>query len=197
MGRLVRRPAASVGRARRIDGGVALLDISDLPVFIDHESRAIRHAGVLDEHAVGGRRFAFREIAQERDRDVVLGRELALRRRIIGADSKNLRAAILEFSDTSLVRQKFLRSTTGERRGIEREHYRVLASKIRELDPAPLSRWQVEIGGGVAHLQSRLRRRNSLSKQARRGEQSERDRNGDGTRHDMARWRCGGWRRRA
>jgi hypothetical protein len=74
----VRRAAARLGGADRVDRRAALLDVRNFAVGVDHECRAVCDAGFLVQHPIGGRGFAFGEIAQKRNGDIVLLRELSL-----------------------------------------------------------------------------------------------------------------------
>src|SRR5215467_1399146 len=129
----MRGPAASRLCPRRVDCCIALLDVDDLSFLVHDEGRAIRHTGCLNEYAVRFRYRAIFEIAQHRYLDFILGCELPLGKGVVGTDSKNLSVGCVEFSDTSLVRRKFLRSTTGKCGRIEREDNDVLAAKIAQL----------------------------------------------------------------
>ena len=148
----MRRPATGVSGAGRIDGGVALLDVGDFALGIDHECCAVGDPGVLDQHSIRGGHFPFREIAQERNGEIVLLRELPLRRNIVGADAEYLGPGPFKFSDTSLVSLKFLGSTTGERRREECQHDGALALEVGELDAPALSGRQIEIRRLVSYL---------------------------------------------
>lgn len=126
----MRRPATGIIGADRVDRRVALFNVCNLAVLVDHKRRAIRDPRFLIQHPISGSCFPFGKIAQERNRDVVLGRELPLRGNVIGADAEDLRARRFEFSDTSLVRFEFRRSTTGKRCREERQHYCVFAFEV-------------------------------------------------------------------
>ena len=128
--RFVRRPAAGIIGADRVDRRVALFNVRNLALLVDHKRRTIRHPGLLVQHPISGRCFPFGKIAEERNRDVVLGRELPLRGNVIGADAEDLCARRFKFSDTSLVRFEFRRSTTGKRCREERQHYCVFALEV-------------------------------------------------------------------
>ena len=70
-------------------------------------------------------------VAQHRELSFQLGFFPVLQcRSKIGADCEDLHIHSIEFSDTSLVRQHFLRSTTGERSGEERQNNRILSLQI-------------------------------------------------------------------
>ena len=74
----VRRAAARLGGADRVDRRAALLDVRNFAVRVDHECRAVRDAGFLVQHSVSGRGFSFCKIAQKWNGDIVLLGELSL-----------------------------------------------------------------------------------------------------------------------
>jgi len=152
LSRFVRRPAARFGGADWVDRRFALFDVGNFAPGVDHECRAVRDTGLLVQHSIGCRDFPFCKIAQERNGDIVFLSELPLRGNVVGADAEDLRALRLEFGDTSLVRLKFLGSTTRERRRKERQHDGVLAFEIGELNAIALGRRQVKLRRGVSHL---------------------------------------------
>jgi len=112
-----------------VDSGVALLDIDNLPFFVDHERGAIRHSG-FHQHSVVLADFAFGEIAEKRDLNVVLGGEFFLGRGVICTDTKDFRLTCFKFGDTSLVCREFLGSTTCESGGEESQDHVVLAAEV-------------------------------------------------------------------
>jgi len=169
----MRRPAAGLVGARRIDRAVPLFDVGDFPFLVDHEGRAVRYAGILIEHAIRSGGLAFGKIAQKRHGNVVFSREFALRRGIIGANSKNFDVVIVEFCNTSLVCQEFLRSATGERGGVKRQDDRVFATEIRQLHLSALGGVQVEIGRHVTDLQVSFRRLDGLPVRSGRNQHAE------------------------
>ena len=171
--RFVGGAAAGFCRSGGIDSAVALLDVGDLAVFVDHESGAIRHSGLFDQNAIRLRHSAIHEIAEEWDGDVVLGRELALRRGVVGADPEDLGSGLFKFCDTSLVRGEFLRSATGESGRIERQNDDVFAAEVGELDAPALRGRQGEIGSFVADLKLGFGRLHGLREERGSGEHSQ------------------------
>lgn len=152
LSRLVRRPAARVGGSDRVDRRIALFDVGDFALGVDHKRRAVRHPGLLNQHTIRGRDFPFSKIAQERNGDIVLLSELSLRGDVVGADAEDLCPRRVKFGDTSLVRLKFLGSTTGKRRWEERQHDGVFAFEVGKLDPAALGGRQVNLGRSVTYV---------------------------------------------
>jgi len=110
----VGQPAAGQICPSRVNGAIALLDVDNFPLLIDYESRTIRHSDLGDQNTIGHSHLAFGEIAEQGEGGVHFGGELLLGLGIVGTNSKNLCFVAFKFSDTSLVCQHFLGSTTGE-----------------------------------------------------------------------------------
>ena len=164
-------PATRRFRAGGIDGGTPLLDISDLAFFIHYKGRPVGNARRLDQHAIGGRHLAFREVTEQREGCVGLGGELFLGWSIVGADSKNLGIRCIEFSNTSLVCRDFLGSATGESGRKKCQDHGVLAAIVGELHLFAGSGGEGEIRGHVTNLEAGVRRLHLLlGKQAGREE---------------------------
>ncbi len=128
----MRQPAARRFGAARINRAVAFLDGRDLSVLVDDERCAVRHACLRNQDSIILGNGAIGEIAQQRYGQVELGCKLFLRKRVIGADPKNFDLLTFEFSDTSLVRQKFLRSTRREGRREKCQHHGILSTETRK-----------------------------------------------------------------
>lgn len=126
---LVREPAAGQFGPAWVDRPATFLDMNNLSVFIHHKRGAVRHTGLRNKDAVFHGDLALRGIAQHRNGEVELGGKLFLGKRIVGADSKNLGFLSFKFSDTSLVRQKLLRSTRGECSRVKRQHDKRFSSE--------------------------------------------------------------------
>jgi hypothetical protein len=169
----VRSAAARLYRSIWIDGGGVFVDVDYFAVLVDHERDAVGYPCRLVQHTELSRHFAFGEVAEEGNGDVVLGGKFLLGWTIIGADSKYLDIGLAEFRNTSLVCKKFLRSTTGERGGIEREYDRVLAAKVGERDLTALRGIESEIGCGVANPQIRELGLDELREHARAGQKAQ------------------------
>jgi len=56
-------PAAGRRRAGGVDGGVSLLDVRDLPVFVHHEGSAVGHPRVRNQYTIRRRNLSLGEIA--------------------------------------------------------------------------------------------------------------------------------------
>jgi hypothetical protein len=74
----------------------------------------------------------------------------------VNTEAKNLRVGGFEFCDISLIRFKFLRSTTCERQYINREYDVLLAFEIAEFVGLSVSGAKREIGRRIADLQTSL-----------------------------------------
>jgi hypothetical protein len=166
----MRRPATRVVSPDWVDRRVALFYVSDFPVGIDNERCAIRYTELFIQHSIFCRDFTFGKIAEEGNGDIVLCREFSLGRGVVGTDAKDLGALRFKFSDTSLVRLKFFRSTTGERRREKCQHDGILAFEIGKLHLAALGGRQVKVRCSVAYLQMCLGRWDSLREQAGRSQ---------------------------
>jgi len=130
---LVRQPAAGGVGAARVNSHAALLDVSDLAIFVNNEGDAIgdAHLGdqhsiqlgdlahVVAEHGVAGVQFLFPMLQGSAE---------------IGADGEDLGIILIEISDTRLVRSEFLGSTTGESSHEEGQNDDFLPAEIGELD---------------------------------------------------------------
>jgi len=123
----------------------------------------VRHSRRLDQDPVSFRDFALGEIAQHRNFDLVLSGKFFLGRSVVRTDSKNLGLVCIEFSDTSLVRCHFLRSTTGESGREKGQDDVELASEITQRHLATSGGVEREIRSHVAFFQVGLGRRHGLA----------------------------------
>jgi hypothetical protein len=135
-----------------IDRGIPDIHELDLPIGTDHERGPVAHA-VRTQDAIGLRYFAIVEIAEQREIQFQLFGENSLGGDVIGGNAKYYCVVRLEFSDTSLVRGKFLGSATCERGGEKSHHHRVLSFVVGERNFATLSRGQSKVGRNISHLQ--------------------------------------------
>jgi hypothetical protein len=126
----VAQPAACGFGAAGVECYAAFLDVDDFAFFVDYESGPVSHSRLGYQHTVSRRYLPFGEIAQQREGGIHLGGEFLLGGGVVCADSKNLSFCRVEFCNTSLVCEQFARSTTGESRGEESQHYVVLSPKI-------------------------------------------------------------------
>jgi hypothetical protein len=140
--------------------------MDDLAVLIDDKRSAVRHARLGNENAILLGDLALRKIAQQRNRQHELGGKLSLRKRIVGADPQDLCFLTLEFSDTSLVRQKFFGSTRRESSREKSQHDRVLAAEAGQFHRLARGGRQRKIGSHVPLFQLRVRGLNLLGVQA-------------------------------
>ena len=102
-----------------IDGSITFFDAGDLAVDVNNKGRTVRDPHLRNQNSVLFADFTH-VIAQHREFSFQLGFfPMFQRGSEICADGEDLNIHSIELSDTSLVRQHFLRSTTGERRGEE------------------------------------------------------------------------------
>jgi hypothetical protein len=120
------KAAACLIHRSRIDSRVADVDELNCPVKPNHERGPVTHA-IGAQNSICLRRFASGEIAEQRHFEFQLFGKDSLRGNVVGTDAKNEGVICLEFRDTSLVRREFLRSTTGESGGEEREDYYIFS----------------------------------------------------------------------
>jgi hypothetical protein len=144
-----------VDHGRWIDCYVSFVNVANDSVFIDQKRGAIAEALLLVKDAVILHDSAF-EIAEKRKRDAKLFGEFLVSGDAVDTEAKNLRVGGFEFCDISLIRFKFLRSTTGERQYINREYDVLLAFEIAEFVGLSVSGAKREIRSRIADLQIRL-----------------------------------------
>jgi hypothetical protein len=162
----VRRPAARVVCAGGVDGRIALLNVGYLSLLIHYEGGPVGDSGIFIENAVGLADLTFGKIAQDGERQIVLGCEFPLGRSVIGADAKYFRIGCFEFCNTSLVCLDLLGSATGEGGGEKGEDDGVLAPEIRELHFPARGGVQCEVRRFITHFQVSLTGLNRLREQA-------------------------------
>src|SRR5262245_15943989 len=95
--------AARLESGCRVDRGVALFDVADNPLLVDHERGAIAEALGLIVDAVIFYECAF-EIAEQWEGDAYILGETSIGGNAINTDAENLRLCIFEFGDISLIR---------------------------------------------------------------------------------------------
>ena len=104
--------------ATGVNGVLIHVDVLDDSFFVNHEGGSVGNRELGIQNAVVRCDLAG-EIAQQRKVNAdLLGKGL-VSRRTIDADAQDLRAVRFEFGDISLIRLKFLRSTTGEGQYVE------------------------------------------------------------------------------
>jgi len=144
-------PAAGFVGGGGIDRRIADIDKRDLPLFVHHESHAVRHpVGAQYTIRLLGR--AIFEIAQQREAQLKLFGEDFLGGNVIGADAKNFCVVAFKFCDTSLVRCEFLRSTTGECGRKKSQHHGSLAFEIGQRDLTAHGRAERKVRRDIAHF---------------------------------------------
>ena len=125
----MRRPAACRLRPARIDRGIPFFNRCDLAIHVDNKRRAVRHAYLRDQHPILLRHRTL-VIAEQHVSRVEFFFPVVENKRGICADANYLSIHCVKFCNTSLVCGEFLRSTTGEGGGIERQDDGVLAAEI-------------------------------------------------------------------
>ena len=100
---LLRKGAAYLKRARRVDGRIALFYVLDYALLVHNERRARGEALLFIVDSVGLRNCAL-EIAEEGKLDADLFGECSVGGEGVNADAQNLRFACVEFGDIRLIR---------------------------------------------------------------------------------------------
>jgi hypothetical protein len=100
---LLKSQAANLISAGWVDGGIALLYVTNNTFFVYHERRAIAEAHLLVVNAVLLDYLAF-EIAEEREGDAYLFAEGFVGSEAINADSQDLCICGFEFGEIRLIR---------------------------------------------------------------------------------------------
>jgi len=148
----VLQDVTSVGNGSWIDRGVSFVDVPDDSFLIDQEGGAIPKALLLIKHTIVLYSSAF-EVAEYWEGNAELFGEFAVSGDAINTHTENLGFGVFEFSDISLIRFKFLRSTTCECQHVNGQHDVFLAFEIAKLVGLPVSRTEVEFGSGVTDFQ--------------------------------------------
>jgi len=128
--------------------------VADDTVLVYDEGGAAADEPLLVEDAVGFDRLPL-DVAQQGEghADVLL--EPLVGGITIDADPDDLRVALLEIGDISLIRLQLFRSTACEGQHVEGERDVLLAPEIRELNGLALGVGEGEVRRGVADLQVR------------------------------------------
>jgi hypothetical protein len=113
---------ARFGGAGWIDGHGSFVDMANDALFIDYESSSISVALFLVEDSVVLNHSPF-EVAQYGKGNAQLFCKFPVGWNAVHTQTKNLRFGCFEFGDISLIRLQLLRSTTGKRQHINREHH--------------------------------------------------------------------------
>jgi len=143
-----------------IDGGVALFDVLDGAVLVDHDVGALRPLVRLAFHVIAfenavGCEHLFVHVAEQRKLDIDLLGEGGVGCGRVHADAKDFRVGGVDFScvDSRLDRLELFGSTTCKGEDINGEKDIFLAVEVAELDGFPLIAEQSEVRCGVANLQ--------------------------------------------
>jgi hypothetical protein len=148
--------AARLVRARRVNGGSPLLDVAYDSVFVDDEGRTASDEPLFVKDAVGLDHLSL-HVAQQWEcySDVFL--EAVVGSVAINTYADDLRVALLEVGNISLICLQFLRSTAGKSQHVKGERDVLLSTEIRELDGLSVRVGEGEIGRRVSDLKLRLR----------------------------------------
>jgi hypothetical protein len=172
---------ADVDRVCRVDGAVAFLYVLDLALLVDDEGGAIGKLKLVIQDAVLLRDLA-RHVAEERKFDANFFGEGGVGGRSVNADAKDGGVFRVDLAGiyTRLVSLKFLRSTLGEGKNVERQDDVLLAAIIAERNHLSLAAAQGEIGSDVSDLEGRagnLRKRLLLRLSSGQSEKSGEEQN--------------------
>ena len=138
--------------AAGIDRDVSFVNVPNDAFFIDHEGGPIAEALLLVEDTIIFDDGAF-EIAENRKRNPNLFCKFAVGGNTVYTHAENLSIGRFEFGDISLIRLQFLRSTTGERQHINRQHDVFLAFEVAQLVSLSVSGTKREVRSRVTDFQ--------------------------------------------
>lgn len=153
--------AAGHGGAVGVYGRVPFFDVLDFAFRVDDERGAVGEAEFLVQDPIEGGDGTLTEVAGQGEAQVQLLRPVAEGGKVVCADANYDCAGILKFGETSLVRREFLRSTTCEGRGKERQDDG-LAAVFGQLEGVARRGLEREVGRAVADFQVGLGRLNRL-----------------------------------
>ena len=130
----------------------------NLSLLVHDESGAVCELGFIVQDAICLRDFAL-HVTEEWKLDTNLLGEGGVRGRSVNADSQNCRVVEVDLAivDTSLVSLKFLGSTTGKGKDVERQNDVLFAPKIAQLYRGSQMAAQREVWSDVANLKERVR----------------------------------------
>jgi hypothetical protein len=130
--------------------------VADDALFVNNEGRAASNEPLLVEDTVSLHHLAL-EVAQKRESHPNIFLEPLIGRVAVNTDAQDLRVALLEIGDISLIRLQLLSSTTREGEHVKGQGDVLLTTEIREPDRIPLRVRKSEVGGRVTNLEVRLR----------------------------------------
>lgn len=108
-----------------VNGPTALLNLAHDAALIHHESRAHGKVPVFPQDSVLRAHFPA-EITEQRKRQAQVLRKAPVAGNGIHTDAEDLRVSFIEALDISLISLEFLRSASGERQHIKRQHHVLL-----------------------------------------------------------------------
>jgi hypothetical protein len=130
--------------------------MADDAVFVDDESCSAANEPLLVEDAVGFDHLPL-DVAEQGKGHAYVFLEAVIGGVAVNADADDLRVALLEVGDISLIRLQFLRSTACEGEHVKGERNVFLATEIRKLNCLTVRVCESEIGRSVSDLELRLR----------------------------------------
>ena len=148
---------ADVDGVGGINRAVAFLYVRDLALLVHDKRSAVGKLKLIVQDAVLFRDLA-RHVAQERELDTDFLGERGVGGRSVNADTQDGGVLRVDLAgvDTRLVCLKFLRSTAGEGKNVERQDDVLLAAIITQLHGRVLVAAQCEIGRNVSNFEGRV-----------------------------------------
>jgi len=122
---------AGVARPARIERIRAFVDVLDHPVLVNDERDPVGKEASYVEDAIGLGSRLFR-VAQDWVSSANLCRERPVRLEAVQTDTQHLGMSRFELGDISLIRRQLLGSTRRAGFDVERQHHRLLPSKVTE-----------------------------------------------------------------
>jgi hypothetical protein len=138
-----------------IDCYVSFVNMANDSFLIDQKRRAISKPLLLVKDSIVPDDGSF-EIAEYWKGDAELFGKFTVGGNTVYTHSENLSVVCFEFSDISLIRFHFLRSTTGEGEHIHRQHDIFLAFEVAQLVGLSISGSKCEIRSRVTNFQVRF-----------------------------------------
>jgi len=127
--------------------------VLNLSLLVHDESGTVCELGFIVEDAIGLRHFAL-HVTEKGKLDTNFLGEGAVGGRRVNADAQNCRVIEVDLAcvDTSLVSLKFLGSTTGKGKDVERQNDVLFAPKIAQLNGRSQMAAQREVWSHVANF---------------------------------------------
>jgi len=151
---LIGQRAASLVRTRWVNGRLPLLYLTYDSILINSESGARAVATLFVKDAIVFNHLALK-IAQERKGYSYVFLEAFVSGVAVNTDAQNLRVALLEFGNISLICLEFFRSTARESQHVKSQYDILLTAEVREFYGLAIRVSKNEIGRSVSDLQMR------------------------------------------